>query len=190
MWKTKFCALGGVRTHNLLRVKHSDFQMISGVSSICQMVSSGCLCREIFSMYFNISLGVVRSLPFVWPLWSSCKTFASNAVGRGFEPRRRHKILFSTFYSIRVEFEELFCKTNIKLWKLFKINFAKNFDTFNWNLIIMYLCARSFIVLLFSWTLLYWCTGRCVPPLSEHRVLHSSALHQCAESWKPELYNF
>ena len=39
----------------------------SGVSSLCQMVSGGCLCAEIMSRYFNISLGVVCSLP-----WGPC----------------------------------------------------------------------------------------------------------------------
>ena len=91
--------------------------MVSGVSSKCQMVSGGCLCREILLMHFYIRLGVVRSLQ--WgPLWSSGKTLAVNAGGRGFESHRGHKNLFFTFYSIRVECEKLFCKTNIKLLKL------------------------------------------------------------------------
>ena len=53
------------------------------------------------------------------PLWSSGKTLAANAGGRGFTSHRGHKHLFFTFYSIRVECDELFCKTNIKLLKLF-----------------------------------------------------------------------
>ena len=48
------------------------------------------------------------------------ETLAPNAGGRGFEPHRRHKNLFFTIYSFRVECEELFCKTNIKLLKLIK----------------------------------------------------------------------
>ena len=45
-------------------------------------------------------------------------TLAANEGGRGFESDRGHKILFFTFYFIRVKCEELFCKTNIKLLRL------------------------------------------------------------------------
>ena len=45
------------------------------------------------------------------PLWSSPRTLAANAGGRGFESHRG-KNMFFTFYSTRVECEELFCKTN------------------------------------------------------------------------------
>ena len=45
-------------------------------------------------------------------------SLATNAGCRGFESHRGHKNLFFTFYSIGVECEELFCKTNIKLLKL------------------------------------------------------------------------
>ena len=41
------------------------------------------------------------------------KTLAANAGGRGFESHRGQNLFF-TFYSIRVECEELFCKTNKK----------------------------------------------------------------------------
>ena len=51
------------------------------------MVSGGCLCRKILSMYFNISLGVVYSLP----SWSRGKTLAANAGDRGFKPHRGQK---------------------------------------------------------------------------------------------------
>ena len=42
---------------------------------------------------------------------SSGKTLVANAGGRGFEFDRGQNLFF-TFYSIRVECEELFCKTN------------------------------------------------------------------------------
>ena len=32
-----------------------EFQMVYGVSSICQMVSGGCLCRKILSKYFILA---------------------------------------------------------------------------------------------------------------------------------------
>ena len=72
--------------------------------------------------YFQC-ISILASVLFVLtvrPLWSSGKTLAANAGGRGFEPHRGHKNLFFTFYSIRVKCEELFCKTNIKLLKLIK----------------------------------------------------------------------
>ena len=59
------------------------------------------------------------SISTVRPWWSSGKTLAANAGGRGFESHRGHKNLFFTFYSIRVKREELCCKTtcNIILFK-------------------------------------------------------------------------
>ena len=64
----------------------------------CQMVSGGCLSGEILSKCFNLSLGVVRSLP-----WDPCdravKTLAANAGGRGIESHRGQN-LFLTIYSI------------------------------------------------------------------------------------------
>ena len=63
---------------------------------------------------------------FLCPRWGSnprppafaARRLTATHGGRGFEPHRGHKNLFFTFYSIRVECEELFCKTNIKLLKL------------------------------------------------------------------------
>ena len=40
-----------------------------------------------------------------------------------FESHQGHKNLFFTFYFNRVECEEVFCKTNIKLLKLIKIKY-------------------------------------------------------------------
>ena len=55
-------------------------------------------CGEILSRCFNISLGVVRSLP--WgPRGRAVKTLAANAGGRGFEPHRGQNLL-NTIYSI------------------------------------------------------------------------------------------
>ena len=54
----------------------------------------------------------------VRPSWSSGKTLTANAGGLGFESHRGQN-LFSTFYSIKVECEELFYKTN-KTLKLTK----------------------------------------------------------------------
>ena len=57
-------------------------------------------------------------------------TLAANAGGCGFESQRG-KILFFTIYSIfKVECEELFCKTNLKL-KSIKIN-KTNIKTSKW----------------------------------------------------------
>ena len=54
-----------------------------------------CLCGKIISRYFNISLGVVRSLP-----WGPCglavKTLAANALVVGSNPTDG-KIHFSQF---------------------------------------------------------------------------------------------
>ena len=69
--------------------------------------------------YFQC-ISILASVLFVLyrePMWSSGKTLAANAGGREFESHRGHNNLFFTFYSIRVECEELFCKTNIKLLK-------------------------------------------------------------------------
>ena len=87
--------------------------MVSGVSSLCQMVSGGCLCID---KYFQ---GIrCYSNSTVKPLWSSGKTLAANAGGgRGFE-LHWSKICFSHFILFRVKCEELFCITNIKLLKL------------------------------------------------------------------------
>ena len=85
-------------------------------SALCQIVSGECLFNTFKCFNTSISLGVVCSLP-----WSSGKTFAANAGGRGFESHRGQN-LFSQFY--RVECEELFCKTNIKL-KVLKLNKTK-----------------------------------------------------------------
>ena len=68
------------------------------------------------------------------PSWSSGKTLAANAGGRGFESHRgiEGKIRFSQFTLFnRVECEKLFCKTNIKL-KLLKLNkkYLKLFEMF------------------------------------------------------------
>ena len=48
------------------------------------------------------------------PSWSSGKTLAANGGGRGFESHRGQNLFF-TFYSIKVECEELICKTNKNL---------------------------------------------------------------------------
>ena len=57
-----------------------------------------------YILFFNTVLSSVLK-----PLWSSVKTLAASAGGRGFEPHRGHKNLFFTFYSIRGECEELLC---------------------------------------------------------------------------------
>ena len=51
------------------------------------------------------------------PSWSSGKTLAANAGGRGFESHKWQNLLI-TFHSIRVECEELFGKTNKDSYKL------------------------------------------------------------------------
>ena len=57
--------------------------------------------------------------------WSSGKTLAADAGNHGFESSNHTegKICFSyfTIYVFRVECEELFCKTNIKLQKVLKL---------------------------------------------------------------------
>ena len=64
-------------------------------------------------------------------LWSSGKTLAANAGGRGFDSHRGQNSFF-TIYSIReVECEKLFCKTNLTL-KSIKI---KNKQTLTYVLI-------------------------------------------------------
>ena len=75
-------------------------------------------CEKILSMYYNISLSVVRSLP-----WSPC-----GLAGRRLPPMQKvfgsnpteGKICFS-YTLFRVECEELFWKTNTRLLKLIKI---------------------------------------------------------------------
>ena len=52
---------------------------------------------------------------------SVTSTSWTNAGGRGFDPTEG-KNLFFTFYSIRVECEELFCQTN-KTLKIIKFDF-------------------------------------------------------------------
>ena len=69
--------------------------MVSGVSSLCQMVSGGCLCREILSRYFHISLGVVRSLPY---------------GPRGLAVRPEGKICFSHFTLLEWNVKNCFVK--------------------------------------------------------------------------------
>ena len=60
-------------------------------------------------------------------LWSSGKTLAANGGGRGFKPEGT-KNLFFTFYSIRVECEELFCKNNIILVRMVTTNLFEILD--------------------------------------------------------------
>ena len=72
----------------------------------------GAFVERILTSYFNISI--------VKPLCSSGKTLAANAGGRGFEFHRGNNLLV-TFTIFRMEREELFRKTNIKLLKLIKI---------------------------------------------------------------------
>ena len=62
----------------------------------------------------------------VKPLWSSGKTLATNAGGRGFDFHwGQNLFFFSHFTLFKVECEELFCKTNIKT---IKINNKIDFD--------------------------------------------------------------
>ena len=85
--------------------------MVSGVSSLCQMVSRGCLCGE---RYFQGVL-ILTSVLFVLyrrPSWSSGKTFAANAGGRGFESHRGQNLfVFHNLLYFIVEGEKLLLKS-------------------------------------------------------------------------------
>ena len=71
-----------------------------------------------------------HSLSTVRPSWSSGKTPAANAGGRGFESHRGQNLFFKFTLFYGVECEKLFCKTNIKLkvLKLNKQNLFQNLD--------------------------------------------------------------
>ena len=70
------------------------------------------------------------------PSWSSDKTLAANAGGRGFESHRGQYLHFKFTLFYRVECEKLFCKTNIKL-KVLKLNkkYSKLFEMLEFILI-------------------------------------------------------
>ena len=90
-------------------------------------VSGGCLCGEILSRCFNISLGVVRSLP-LGPRGLAVRRLLRMQEVVGSNPTEGKNFFsqFTLFY--RVEYENLFCKTNIKL-KVLKLNKTKFIST-------------------------------------------------------------
>ena len=112
-------------------------------------------------MYFYISLGVLRSLP--WgPYGLAGRRFPECRWSWVRTPPRVQKFIF-TFYYNGVKCEELFCKTNIKLSKLIKKLISSSLTTFNWNLefcklVIKTFYCKPFLVLnvwiAYSWVLL------------------------------------
>ena len=77
-----------------------------------------CLCRKILQSIFQ--LASVLFVLYRKPSWSSGKKLTANAGGRRFESHRGQNLFF-TFYSIKMECEELFCKTNEHLKLTIKI---------------------------------------------------------------------
>ena len=92
--------------------KLGQFQMISWVSSLCQIISGGCLCRDKYFKAITIFVSVLFNL-YRDALVVYRENACANAGDLGFEFHREQICVSILLYW--VECKELFWKTNIKL---------------------------------------------------------------------------